>query len=75
MTSFSECVSCLGTGVDGTHPCWACRGYGMIEDEPEDWYEDWDEWDHYEEDGPLDLEDQLENALERADVQHTPEQR
>lgn len=25
-----------------------------------------DEWDGYEEDGPLDLEDQLENALDRA---------
>lgn len=25
-----------------------------------------DEWDDYEEDGPLDLEDQLENALDRA---------
>jgi hypothetical protein len=28
---------------------------------------DWNEWDVYEEDGPLDLEDQLENALRRAD--------
>ena len=26
----------------------------------------WDEWDDYEEDGPLDLEDQLDKALERA---------
>jgi hypothetical protein len=26
----------------------------------------WDEWDDYEEDGPLDLEDQLENALKRS---------
>lgn len=29
---------------------------------PED---EWDEWDDYEEDGPLDLEDQLDNALDR----------
>lgn len=28
-----------------------------------------DEWDQYEEDGPLDLEDQLERALERAEKQ------
>jgi hypothetical protein len=26
---------------------------------------DWNEWDEYEEDGPLDLEDQLDHALER----------
>jgi len=25
-----------------------------------------DEWDQYEEDGPMDLEDQLDAALERA---------
>jgi len=28
--------------------------------------EEMDEWDQYEEDGPLDLEDQLDNALDRA---------
>jgi hypothetical protein len=28
--------------------------------------EDQDEWDDYEEDGPMDLEDQLECALDRA---------
>jgi hypothetical protein len=27
---------------------------------------DWDEWDDYEEDGPMDLEDQLDNALARS---------
>jgi hypothetical protein len=27
---------------------------------------DMDEWDQYEEDGPMDLEDQLEAALDRA---------
>lgn len=30
-----------------------------------------DEWDQYEEDGPLDLEDQLENALDRAGLGKT----
>ena len=28
--------------------------------------EAWDEWDDYEEDGPMDLEDQLDAALVRA---------
>jgi hypothetical protein len=28
--------------------------------------EEMDEWDWYEEDGPMDLEDQLEAAFERA---------
>ena len=28
--------------------------------------EEMDEWDEYEEDGPLDLEDVLERALDRA---------
>ena len=59
MTSFRECITCLATGRDGTHHCYACNGFGMIEDEP-------DEWDEYEEDGPMDLEDQLENALNRS---------
>jgi len=27
--------------------------------------QDWGPWDDYEEDGPLDLEDQLDNAMER----------
>jgi hypothetical protein len=29
--------------------------------------DDMDEWDRYEEDGPLDLEDQLDAAFARAD--------
>jgi hypothetical protein len=28
----------------------------------------WDQWDLYEEDGPMDLEDQLDAALERSEV-------
>lgn len=60
MTSFQECVTCLATGQDGTHPCRACSGFGMIEDE------DVDEWDEYEEDGPMDLEDQLDRALDKS---------
>lgn len=30
-----------------------------------------DEWDEYEEDGPLDLEDQLERAMDRAGLGKT----
>ena len=30
--------------------------------------DEWGEWDDYEEDGPLDLEDQLDNALERGSI-------
>lgn len=38
-----------------------CMGCPDCEGEGDD-----DEWDDYEEDGPLDLEDQLENALNRS---------
>lgn len=64
MTSFRECITCWGSGrYDGAEPrpCPSCKGFGMIEDDGE-----MDEWDDYEEDGPMDLEDQLESALNRA---------
>ena len=34
MTSFHECITCFASGLDGTHPCRACDGLGLIEDEP-----------------------------------------
>lgn len=52
MTSFGECIRCLGTGkYEGAEPrpCSLCNGFGMVEDE------ELSEWDNYEEDGPMDL--------------------
>lgn len=57
MTSFIECFRCGGSGRFSFETCRECKGTGMVED---------DEWDDYEEDGPTDLEDQLETALDRA---------
>ena len=55
---------CGGRGQE-PRPCSYCNGNGFIE-VPEDEMDEWDEWDCYEEDGPMDLEDQLEAALNRA---------
>lgn len=64
--------SCHGTGVLDCHcggDLCVCHHHGETDcvgchDCEGD---EWDEWDDYEEDGPLDLEDQLENALNRAE--------
>ena len=58
MTSFKDCGLCGGSGQHSFDRCPECKGLGMVE-EP-------DEWDDHEEDGPMDLEDQLERALDRA---------
>lgn len=60
MTSFRDCGMCGGSGRHSFERCFECKGLGMVE-EPQP-----DEWDEYEEDGPMDLEDQLDKALDRA---------
>lgn len=59
MTSFRDCGMCGGSGRHSFERCFECKGLGMMEDEP-------DELDEREEDGPQDLEVQLERALDKA---------
>jgi len=59
-----KCDACL----HGDHANCGMQTWCDCEDERDGVQEagsDWSEWDAYEEDGPLDLEDQLENAVER----------
>lgn len=58
------CADCAGFDVEWMRKCEKhrleyCRGCACPECADE-------AWDEHEEDGPLDLEDQLDNALDRA---------
>ncbi len=60
----TDCADCGGFDVEWMYKCHKhgieyCRGCSCPECEDED-------WDEYEEDGPMDLEDQLDKALDRA---------
>lgn len=61
------CPDCGGFDIEWMYKCFThnveyCRGCEC----PDCAEDDGDEWDVYEEDGPMDLEDQLEAALNRA---------
>jgi hypothetical protein len=58
-----KCLDCEGVGkYQNGHTCKSCGGSGHVPIGT-------NSWDAYEEDGPMDLEDQLDAAFARADRQ------
>lgn len=68
------CADCAGFDIEWMHQCHKhkgvqfCRGCACP-------YCAEEAWDDYEEDGPMDLEDQLENALDRGGLGKTEVQK
>ena len=64
----SNCADCGGFDIEWMRQCFTHKGVQFCRgcECPYCAEDELDEWEAYEEDGPMDLEDQLEAALNRA---------